>query len=92
MLARGAGICILVAMKATKQNAIKLAERLGGRIEVSTDPDGQKLIEAIAPEGMQWVEGPTILTAQYGYSWGPAADAWSDIVERMDYGLEAAGE
>ena len=70
-----------------KQKVLLLAKELGADIETYKTEDGMQ-IDVIAPEGYRWSGGPGVLCARYAGTWGPANEAWSDIHERMMFGLE----
>jgi len=53
--------------------------------EVQTEDGWQ--IEVAAPDGKTWDEGPGVLIAPYGGTWGPKAVAWADLFDRMKEGL-----
>ena len=63
-----------------------MAERLSASIEKTIGDDGH-VIEVTAPDGHEWSEGLNTLVAPYGYTWGPASDAWEDLYFRMTGGL-----
>jgi hypothetical protein len=69
------------------QSKVKsLALTLGAEIEKVPTKEGWQ-IEVAAPDGKTWNDGPSVLLAQYGGTYGNAVSAWADIHERMQYGL-----
>ena len=67
-----------------------LAKAFGAVISEEQTEDGWQ-IEVAAPDGETWDEGPGVLIAPYGGTWGPKAAAWSDLSDRMKEGLLVAG-
>ena len=64
----------------------RIAAKLGAEIETIDTEDGKE-IQVAAPDGKVWSDGPGVLLAHYGGTWGPASDAWKDLAERMEGGL-----
>lgn len=69
----------------------KIAEKHGATIEVGEyDTYNQSTtIEAIAPDGFVWSDGPSILIA-YRFKGEPnsASEAYEDLAQRMEFGIE----
>lgn len=70
----------------------QLADKLGAEIEITPDGNGWA-IEAIAPDGMQWIEsgGVSLLNRIFTNCENPKqdkADAFEDLFNRMKLGLE----
>ena len=78
-------------MKAPK-HIQQLADQLGAEVDIYPDECGWA-IEALAPDGMQWVEsgGVSLLNRVFKNCENPKqdkADAFEDLFNRMKQGLE----
>ena len=75
---------------ATKKQAELAASKFNATIEKSDyDSYSQSyIIEAIAPDGSRWSEGPTMLIERYFTYADKAASAYDDLIERMNFGIE----
>lgn len=78
--------------KATKNLAKQIASKFGGEIEIGDyEPHSQsRVIEAHAPEGKQWIDGSCISLVAYRFTYikGSAEEAYQDLIERMENGIE----
>jgi len=79
-------------MKSLKKQAEDLAKSLNAEIEVGEYNSYDKSTEftAIAPDGMQWCEGGCVHMCAFSFRYvkGSANEAWQDLIDRMNYGLE----
>lgn len=68
----------------------KLAEQLGAEIEVWADSENSYVIEATAPDGMEWVEsgGVSLVSRYWTYAKESKKEAEQDILTRMKQGLQ----
>jgi len=73
------------------KNIQQLADQLGAEIEITPDGNGWT-IEAVAPDGMEWVEsgGVSLLNRIFTNCENPKqdkAEAFTDLFNRMKQGL-----
>lgn len=76
-------------MKATN-DIIELAKSLNADIEVWADSENSWVIEAVAPDEMEWVESGSVslVSRWWTYDKSGRQDAMNDIHNRMKLGLQ----
>jgi hypothetical protein len=75
---------------ATLKQARARAAIYGASIEIENRGDGEYMVEAIAPDGMQWTEnGSVSICVPYGPdSGGDKASALDQLIQIMNHGIE----
>lgn len=68
----------------------KLAAELNAEVEIWADSENSYVIEATAPDDMEWVEsgGVSLVSRWWAYAKESKGEAMDDIYNRMKLGIE----
>jgi len=77
---------------ATKAQAIKVIEAVGGSIDwgVSEITNSEKVITVDAPDGFVWQFNGCECFCLAWYS-GPAGEFWDEVIDAAEFGVEVLG-
>lgn len=75
-----------------RKKVFALAKKLGALIEVNCEDRGRLDVEVTAPAGFCWQGSGLHCLVGSQWSGQKAADVWSDLFERMEWGIQSCSD